>query len=127
MVFADLDPSLVQLGGKENDEGIAAVFLELRPLVLVLDVLQRQRMELERLFQQRVVRVIGILDIQPEAALAFRQARRDVARNGLDLGALGCDEVAGYLISAEAPASLSFFRTPSASSRLMPCLTGFGA
>jgi hypothetical protein len=95
MVLADLDPSLVQLGGEENDEGIAAVFLDLGPLVLVPDVLECQRVELERLFQQRVVGVIRILDIQPEAALAFRQARRDVARNGLDLGALGCDEVAG--------------------------------
>src|SRR6059058_40136 len=32
-----------------------------------------------------------------------------------------------YLISAPAPASFSFFRTPSASSRLTPCLTGLGA
>ncbi len=91
------------------------------------DVFQRQLVKLEGVLEEVVVGVSGILDVQPESLLPVAQAGRDIARDGLNQRPLRGDEVSGYLISAPAPASLSFFRTLSASSRLTPCLTGLGA
>jgi hypothetical protein len=51
VVFADLNAGTLQLRGKEDDEGVAGVLLDLRPLVLVADVLERQLVELEGLLE----------------------------------------------------------------------------
>jgi hypothetical protein len=52
VMLADLDPRSLQLRGKEDDEGVAGVLLDLRPLVPVADVLQGQRVKLEGVLQQ---------------------------------------------------------------------------
>jgi hypothetical protein len=40
VVLSDLDPGSLQLGGKQDDKGVAGVLLDLRPLVLMADVLE---------------------------------------------------------------------------------------
>jgi hypothetical protein len=55
VVFPDLDLRAFQFRGKEDDKGVTGVFLDLRPLVLVADVLEGQGVELEGLLEQRKV------------------------------------------------------------------------
>jgi hypothetical protein len=55
VVFPDLDLRAFQLRGKEDDKGVTGVFLDLRPLVLVADVLEGQGVKLEGLLEQRKV------------------------------------------------------------------------
>src|SRR5260370_36592585 len=74
VVFADLDPGVLQFRGKENDESIARVLLDLRTLVLVADVLERQLVKLEGLLEQRKVRVVRVFDVEPESLFAITQA-----------------------------------------------------
>jgi hypothetical protein len=52
VVFADLNPRAVQLRRKEDDERVAGVLLDLRPLILVADVLEGQLVKLESLLEQ---------------------------------------------------------------------------
>ncbi len=46
-MLSDLDLGPLQLGGKEDDEGVARVLLNLRPLILMADILQGQLMKFE--------------------------------------------------------------------------------
>jgi len=93
-VFADLDPGGLQLRGKEDDESIARVLLDLRPLVLVADVLERQLVKLEGLVEQRKVRVVGVFDVKPESLFALAQAFGEPIGRRLDQRTLGRDQVA---------------------------------
>ena len=93
MVFADLDPGAIQFRGKEDDEGIAGVLLDLRPLVLVADVLEGQLVKLEGVLEQRKVRVIRVLDVEPESLLAIAQAFGEPIGRRLDQRTLGRDQV----------------------------------
>jgi hypothetical protein len=74
MVLPNLDPRTLQLGRKEDDEGVARVLLDLRPLVLVPDVLEGQLMKLEGVLEQGEVGVVRLFDVEPEALLALEQA-----------------------------------------------------
>ena len=74
MVFADQDPRPLELSRKEDDEGVAGVLLDLRPLVLVADVLEGQLVKLESVLEQRKVGIVGALDVEPESLLALTQA-----------------------------------------------------
>jgi hypothetical protein len=94
VVFPDLDAVSLQLRGKEDHEGVPGVLLDLRPLVLVPNVLQRQRVELEGLLQQLEVGVVGALDVKPESLLALAQAFGELRLAGLELRALGRDQIA---------------------------------
>src|SRR5437868_10927392 len=117
----------LQLCREEHEKNVDGVLVGLRTLVLVPNVLQRQRVECEGLLKQGEVLVVGLLDIEPEAALALFETRFEFRRDRREHRSRRGDQIPGYLISAEAPASFSFFSTPSASSRLTPCLTGLGA
>ena len=55
------------VGLEDDSEVVVGVLVDLRALVLMLDVLDRQRVKLEGLFQELVVVGIWILDVQPEA------------------------------------------------------------
>jgi hypothetical protein len=93
VVFADLDPGTLQFRGKEDDEGVAGVLLDLRPLVLVADVLEGQLVELEGVLEQRKVGVVGVLDVEPESLFALTQAFDDLIGRRLDQRTLGCNQV----------------------------------
>jgi hypothetical protein len=95
MVLAHLDPVPAQLGREQDDEGIALVLVELRPLVAVPDVLEGQLVELEGFLEQGIVVGARILDVEPEALLALPQAGREGLRSRLDPGAFGGDQIAG--------------------------------
>ena len=94
MVLSNLDLRLVELGRKEDDEGIARVLLDLRPLVLVADVLEGELVKLERLLEQRKVRVVRVLDVEPEPLFAVAQAFGEPIGRRLDQRTLGRDQVA---------------------------------
>lgn len=80
MLLPDLDPLTIELGGEEDDEDVARVLVELRSLVLVADVFQREWMEFEGLLEQSVVGVVGILDVEPNPCLpSSGQAAMDSA------------------------------------------------
>ena len=55
MVFPDLDPRAVELGGKQDHEDIARVLLDLGALVLMANVLKGQLVKLEGALEQRKV------------------------------------------------------------------------
>src|SRR6266851_1003130 len=67
VVLAEHGLVLHPIGLEYDGEVVVGVFVDLRALVLVLDVLDRQRVKLEGLLQQLVVAGIWILDVQPEA------------------------------------------------------------
>src|SRR6266576_2447901 len=50
-----------QLGNEQHREVVVGVLVDLRSLVLVADVLDRQRVKLERVLEQLVVRIVGRL------------------------------------------------------------------
>ena len=54
---------------EDDREVVIVVLVDLRPLVLVLDVLDGQRVELESVLEHVVVLFAGRLDVQPEALL----------------------------------------------------------
>jgi class 3 adenylate cyclase len=93
VVLADLDALAVQLGREEDDERVPRIFIDLRPLVLVADVLERQRMKPKRLLEQLEVVVTGVFDVEPEALLAFREAGQQAVGRGIERGAVGRDNV----------------------------------
>jgi hypothetical protein len=95
VVFSDLDLRPVQFGRKEDDEGVAGVFLDLRPLVLVTDVLEGQLVKLEGVLEQGKVGVIGVLDVEPESLFALAQAFGQLIRDRLDQRTLGRNQVSG--------------------------------
>jgi len=64
----------IQLRGKQHDEDVAGIFFELRPLVLVPDVIERQWVELEGLFEQGKVIGVRVFDAEPETLFALEQA-----------------------------------------------------
>jgi hypothetical protein len=93
VVFADLDPGTLQFRGKEDDEGVAGVLLDLRPLVLVADVLERQLVKLERVLEQRKVGVVRVLDVEPESLFAVPQGFGEPIRRRLDQRTFGGNQV----------------------------------
>lgn len=80
--------SIQQLGAEQNGEEVAGIFLELRPLVLVPDVVDRQRMEFERMLEQVEVVIVRVDDSEPEALLAVGQPLADCGGGRLDVRAL---------------------------------------
>jgi hypothetical protein len=95
VVFADLDPRPLELGGKEDDEGVAGVLLDLRPLVLVADVLESQLVKLEGILEQGKVGVVGVLDVEPESLLAVTQAFGELIGDRLRQLTLGRNQIPG--------------------------------
>jgi hypothetical protein len=93
MVLSNLDLRPVELCRKEDDEGIARVLLDLRPLVLVPDVLEGQLVKLEGLLEQRKVRVVRVLDVEPEPLLSIAQALGEPIGRRLDQWTLCRDQV----------------------------------
>jgi hypothetical protein len=93
VVLADLDPLAVQLRREEDDKRVPRVLLELRPLVLVADVFQRQRVKAECLLQQLEVVLPGVLDIEPEALLSLLEAGEQAVGRGIERWAIGRDNV----------------------------------
>jgi len=99
VLLADLDPLAIELGGEKDDENVARVLVELRPLVLVADVLERERVKLEGLLEQLVVGLVRILDVEPESLLALGEASRDGLGLRLDQWALRRDQVPGHYLT----------------------------
>jgi len=93
VVLANLGPLALQLGREEDDERVSRVLIDLRPLILVADVLQRQRVKSERLLEQLVVVVTGIFDVEPEPLLAFREAGQQAVGRGIQRWAVGRDNM----------------------------------
>jgi hypothetical protein len=93
VVLANLGPLASQLGREEDDERVTRVLIDLRPLVLVADVLQRQRVKSERLLEQLVVVVTRVLDIEPESLLPFLEAGEQAVGRGIERRAVGRDNV----------------------------------
>ena len=69
VVLSKLDCVIQQHACEKYDERVAAILLELWPLVLVFDVFDRQVVEAEHLLQQVQVIVVWTLDVQPEPIL----------------------------------------------------------
>jgi hypothetical protein len=95
VVFSDLDLRPLQFGRKEDDEGVAGVLLDLRPLVLVADVLEGQLVKLEGMLEQGKVGVIGVLDVEPESLFALTQAFGQLIGGRLGQRTLGRNQVPG--------------------------------
>jgi len=93
VMLTDLHPLAVQLRREEDNEGVPRVLLELRPLVLVADILERQRMKSEGLLQQREIVLTGVLDIEPEALPSLLQASEQAVGRGIERWAVGRDNV----------------------------------
>jgi hypothetical protein len=60
----------------------------------VPDVLEGELVKLERLLQQRKVRVVRVLDVEPESLFAVAQAFGESIGGRLDQRTLGRDQVA---------------------------------
>ena len=74
------------LGHEDDREVVLRIVVDLGPLVLVLDVLDGQGMELEDLFKEAIVVLVGGLDIQPEAVgVPGGEAPVDVLDRGIFL------------------------------------------
>ena len=93
MVLANLGPLALQLGREKDDERVSRIFIDLGPLILVADVLQRQRVKSERFLEQLVIVVTGVFDIEPEPLLAFREAGQQAVGRGIERWAVGRDNV----------------------------------
>jgi hypothetical protein len=94
VVLTNLHPVTVQLRREENDEGVVGVLIDLRPLVLVANVLQRQRVKSEGLLQQLVIVVPGVLDVEPEALLSLLEAGEQAIGGRIERRAIGRDNMA---------------------------------
>jgi len=93
VVLANLGPLALQLGREKDDERVSRIFIDLGPLILVADVLQRQRVKSERFLEQLVIVVTGVFDIEPEPLLAFREAGQQAVGRGIERWAVGRDNV----------------------------------
>jgi hypothetical protein len=51
MMLSNLETLRLQLCRKEDEEDVAGIFVQLGPLILMPDILERQLMELERLLE----------------------------------------------------------------------------
>src|SRR5207237_5194920 len=69
VVLVKGDLVAVPVGLEDDREVVVVVLVDLRPLVLVLDVLDGQRMELECVLEHVEVLIVGRLDVKPEAFL----------------------------------------------------------
>src|SRR5947199_97718 len=71
---------LVVLPDRDEDdrEVVFGVLVDLRPLVLVADVLDGQGMELESLFEQLIVGFLRRFDVEPDTRLDVVVGRREV-------------------------------------------------
>ena len=79
--------------GEDDNEVVLGILVHLRPLVLVADVFDRQGMELESLFQELVVIVIGRFNVQPQAlGGADRKRSRDVGIIARQAAPVGGDQ-----------------------------------
>src|SRR5262245_3041562 len=65
----DLVP--LETGNEKYGEVVVRVLIDLRPLVLVPDVFDRQGMEFERALEELVIGLVGRLDVEPEAELVL--------------------------------------------------------
>jgi hypothetical protein len=69
MVFPESDVVAEPIRLKDDREVVVRIFIDFGSLVLMLDVLDRQWVEIEVLFQQLEVLGIGALDIEPHPFL----------------------------------------------------------
>jgi predicted alpha/beta hydrolase len=74
-------------GAVDHDRDEVVVVLDLRPLMEFLDVLHRERVDLEDLAQQDEHLVIGALQVQPEEPVLFH-GQLDVGASQLVLQAV---------------------------------------
>ena len=90
-------------GTEDDEQRVVVEGLELGPLPELARVLQRERVQLEDVAQQREIGLAGVLDIEPEED-PVPQARFDALRVdvGLD-GSPGVDQVAGQARSSVLP------------------------
>jgi hypothetical protein len=93
-MLADLHPLIDQLCRKQDDERIPGEFLDLRPLVPVADVFERQRVKPERLLEQLEVGIARILDVEPEALGSLLEAGEQAVGCGIERWAVGRDNMA---------------------------------
>jgi hypothetical protein len=83
-----LDQRIAQVAGAVGDDrDEVVVVLDLRPLVEFLDVLHRERVDLEDLAQQDEHLVVGALQVQPEQPVRF-EGQFDVRASELVLQAV---------------------------------------
>src|SRR6267378_5088627 len=102
MVLAHRDIVLGPIRLEDDDEVVVGVFVDFRPLVLVLDVLDGQWVELERLLQELEIVRVRRFDIEPEAEFGrLREAADDlIVRGGLLLAGGGDEGSQGFLTMA---------------------------
>ncbi len=107
VMLAQDDVVVAPFGDEEDREVVVRVLVDLGPLVLVLDVLDGQRVELEDVLEQVVVGLVGGLDVQPEAGLVrLVEAFRDVLDpGGRRLPGRGEKDPHGFLIPLAAAAT----------------------
>jgi hypothetical protein len=99
VVLANLGPLPLQLGREEDDERVSRVLIDLGPLVLVANVLQRQRVKPERLLEQFVIVITRVFDIEPEPLLPFLEAGEQAVGRGIERWAVGRDNVPDRALS----------------------------
>ena len=92
-MLADLCLLRNELRREQDDEGVSGVLVEFRPLVLVADVLQGQRVKPERLLEQLEVVVTGLLDVEPEALLCLLEAGEQAIGRGIERWAIGRNDM----------------------------------
>jgi hypothetical protein len=106
MVLAHRDIVLGPIRLEDDDEVVVGVFVDFRPLILVLDVLDGQRVELERLLEELEIVRVWAFDIEPEAELRrLREAADDlIVRGGLFLAGGGDERSQAFLTPVAAAA-----------------------
>jgi hypothetical protein len=106
MVLAHRDIVLGPIRLEDDDEVVVGVLVDFRPLILVLDVLDGQWVELERLLEELEIVRVWPFDIEPEAELRrLREAADDlIVRGGLLLAGGGDERSQAFLTPVAAAA-----------------------
>ena len=66
MMLKEAHVVALPIGLKDDDEVVLGILINLGTLVLLLDILDRERVSLEGFLEQFVVFGVGFLDVQPE-------------------------------------------------------------
>ena len=109
MVFAEDDLLLLPFGDKQHHEVVIVVLVDFRPLVLMLDVLDRQLMEFECFLEQVEIGVVRRFDVQPEPCVwGFVEASDDGIGSCRCLFAGCCDQGSQGNAKCAATARMTF-------------------
>ena len=82
-------------GAEDNEEDVAVVVVDLRPLVEPPRVLERERMEVELLAQDLEVGRLRLVDVEPEEVAGGEQLAHPVALEMEPVALVAVDEVVG--------------------------------